>query len=93
MLKRELAAKVAAEAPGLSRADAEKVIDSVFDAITEALSSGGRVELRGFGAFSVRRRKARLGRNPRTQESVQVDEKCVAAFRAGKALRDRLNSK
>lgn len=93
MLRSELAAKVAAEAPGLSRADAEKVIDSVFDAITEALSSGGRVELRGFGAFSVRRRKARLGRNPRTQESVQVDEKCVAAFRAGKALRDRLNSK
>lgn len=92
MKKSELVARIAAESPGLTLADAEKVVRSVFDAISEELAVGGRVELRGFGAFSVRHRDSRKGRNPRTGELVDVTEKSVPFFKAGKELRDRLNT-
>lgn len=71
--------------------DAERIVDTVFDEIIEALARGDRVELRGFGAFSVKERDARTGRNPRTGESVEVEEKRVPFFKTGKLLRDRLN--
>ncbi|MEM7489338.1 MAG: integration host factor subunit beta, partial [Pseudomonadota bacterium] len=71
----------------------EKIVNTIFDSITEALAGGDRVELRGFGAFSVKQRDARVGRNPRTGEAVQVEEKHVPFFKAGKLLRDRLNDK
>lgn len=92
MLRSELVAKLAEENPGLSRAALETVVRSVFDAITEQLASGGRVELRGFGVFSVRKRDARVGRNPRSGKAVQVAEKSVPHFKIGKELRDRLNA-
>jgi len=77
----------------LSLKHAEKVVQTVFDEIVEALANGDRVELRGFGAFSVKSRDARLGRNPRTGEAVQVEDKKVPFFKTGKLLRDRLNGK
>jgi integration host factor subunit beta len=69
----------------------ESVVSAIFDTITEQLSHGGRVELRGFGAFSTRQRDARVGRNPRTGESVDVDAKRVPYFKPGKEMRERLN--
>jgi integration host factor subunit beta len=69
----------------------EKIVNAIFDEITEALSRGDRVELRGFGAFSVKRRDARVGRNPRTGAQVAVDEKAVPFFKTGKEMRERLN--
>lgn len=92
MLRSELVAKLAEENPGLSRAVLETVVRGVFDAITEQLSSGGRVELRGFGVFSVRQRDARIGRNPSSGDAIPVAEKSVPHFRIGKDLRDRLNA-
>jgi integration host factor subunit beta len=92
MLRSELVAKLAEENPGLSRAVLETVVRGVFDAITEQLASGGRVELRGFGVFSVRKRDARVGRNPRSGDAIPVAEKSVPHFRIGKDLRDRLNA-
>ncbi|MGH1354881.1 MAG: integration host factor subunit beta [Thalassovita sp.] len=77
----------------LTMRDAEKIVNTVFDEITGAMARGDRVELRGFGAFSVKQRDARVGRNPRTGESVEVEEKHVPFFKTGKLLRDRLNSK
>ena len=68
------------------------MLNTVFNKITTALSSGDRVELRGFGAFSVKQRSARTGRNPRTGEAVQVSEKLIPYFKAGKQLREKLNS-
>jgi integration host factor subunit beta len=68
-------------------------VNTVFEEIIEALSRGDRVELRGFGAFSVKSRDARIGRNPRTGESVQVEDKKVPFFKTGKLLRDRLNGR
>lgn len=76
----------------LSHRDYERVVATVFDEITAALSRGNRVELRGFGAFSVKRRPERIGRNPRTGESVHVQEKYVPFFKTGKELRERLNT-
>lgn len=76
----------------LSHRDFERVVSTVFDEITAALSRGDRVELRGFGAFSVKQRPARVGRNPRTGESVEVQEKYVPFFKTGKELRERLNT-
>jgi len=78
--------------PHLYQRDVEKIVTTVFDEITEALARGDRVELRGFGAFSVKRRDARTGRNPRTGESVSVDEKFVPFFKTGKQLREGLNT-
>ena len=77
----------------LTMRDAEKIVNTIFDEITEAMARGDRVELRGFGAFSVKKRDARIGRNPRTGESVEVEEKHVPFFKTGKLLRDRLNGK
>jgi integration host factor subunit beta len=87
----ELIAELAASNPHLRQEDAEQIVSTVFDQITAALARGERVELRGFGAFTVKQRPARIGRNPRTHETVQVDEKTVPYFKAGKEMRDRLN--
>ena len=91
MIRSELVAKIAAENPNLTQADAEKVVRAVFDTITEHLGEGGRVELRGFGRFSLRHRDARTGRNPRNGQAVQVEAKGKPFFKAGKTIRDRLN--
>ena len=77
----------------LSQRDVERIVNTIFDEVSEALSRGDRVELRGFGAFSVKKRDARVGRNPRTGETVVVEEKHVPFFKTGKLLRDRLNGK
>lgn len=92
MIKSQLIQKLADENPHLYQRDVERIVSSVFEEITDALSRGDRVELRGFGAFSVKHRDARIGRNPRTGESVEVPEKRVPFFKTGKDLRDRMNS-
>jgi integration host factor subunit beta len=92
MIKSELISRLAAENPHLTQKDVERVVSVIFDKMTEALEGGGRVELRGFGAFSVRARPARAGRNPRTGEQVQVRAKAVPFFKSGKELRERLNA-
>ena len=91
MIRSELVDKIAEANPHLYQRDVERIVSTVFTEIIEALANGDRVELRGFGAFSVKKRDARVGRNPRTGESVQVDEKHVPFFKTGKLLRDRLN--
>ncbi|WP_420861000.1 integration host factor subunit beta [Algirhabdus cladophorae] len=91
MIRSELIQKIADENPHLYQRDVEKIVNTIFDEITNAMSEGDRVELRGFGAFSVKKRDARTGRNPRTGEAVSVDEKHVPFFKTGKLLRDRLN--
>jgi integration host factor subunit beta len=91
MIKSELIAALASENPHLTQKDIERVVGVILDQMIEALEGGGRVELRGFGAFSVRSRPARAGRNPRTGESVKVRAKNVPFFKAGKELRARLN--
>lgn len=91
MIRSELVQKIADDNPHLYQRDVEKIVGTVFEEIIDAISSGSRVELRGFGAFSVKKRDARTGRNPRTGASVQVDEKHVPFFKTGKLLRDRLN--
>jgi integration host factor subunit beta len=91
MTKSDLVQRLADANPHLYQRDVEVIVDTIFDEITGALSRGDRVELRGFGAFSVKRRDARVGRNPRTGDSVQVGEKRIPFFRTGKRLRDRLN--
>jgi integration host factor subunit beta len=93
MIRSELTDTIAGQNPHLYQRDVEKIVNTIFDRIIEAMSDGDRVELRGFGAFSVKKRDARLGRNPRTGEAVQVDEKHVPFFKTGKLLRDRLNEK
>ena len=92
MTKSELIAQVAARNPHLYQRDVERLVTSIFDEISKALGRGNRVELRGFGAFSVKRRDSRIGRNPRTGESVAVAEKAVPSFKTGKQLRDLLNA-
>jgi len=91
MIKSELVQKIAEHNPHLYQRDVENIVNAILEEITEALSNGDRVELRGFGAFSVKTREARTGRNPRTGESVTVEEKNVPFFKTGKELRDRLN--
>lgn len=91
MIKSELVTKLAEENPNLFHRDIEKIVSIVFQEIADALSRGERVELRGFGAFSVKHRPARVGRNPRSGEPVTIDEKHAPFFKAGKELRDRLN--
>jgi integration host factor subunit beta len=86
-----LVTKVAEKNPHLTLRDVEGIVGVVFDQITTALSEGRRVELRGFGAFSIRDRDARTGRNPRTGSAVDVDAKRVPYFKPGKELRERLN--
>jgi len=92
MIKSELVQIVANRNPHLFQRDVENIVNAILNEITEALASGDRVELRGFGAFSVKNRPARTGRNPRTGESVAVKEKWVPFFKTGKELRNRLNS-
>jgi integration host factor subunit beta len=91
MTRSELIADLANANPHLMSRDVELIVSTIFDEITAALARGARVELRGFGAFTVKRRDARTGRNPRTGEAVPVDEKAVPFFKAGKELRDRVN--
>ena len=92
MIRSELVQMIADENPHLYQRDVERIVSAVFDEITEALARGDRVELRGFGAFPVKHREARTGRNPRTGEAVEVPEKRVPFFKTGKDLRDRMNS-
>ncbi|NBR35501.1 MAG: integration host factor subunit beta [Rhodobacteraceae bacterium] len=93
MIRSELIQKIADDNPHLFQRDVERIVATIFDEITDALANGDRVELRGFGAFSVKRRDARVGRNPRTGESVSVEAKAVPFFKTGKLLRDRLNGR
>ena len=91
MTKSELIARLAAQNPTLYHRDIERLVGAVFDTITNALENGDRVELRGFGAFSVRHREARMGRNPRTGETVHVEAKSVPFCKMGKGMKERLN--
>ncbi len=91
MIKSELVQKIADRNPHLYQRDVENIINAILDEITRALAHGDRVELRGFGAFSVKNRPARTGRNPRTGDKVSVEEKWVPFFKTGKELRERLN--
>ncbi len=91
--KSELIARLAERNPHLYQRDVERIVSTIFDEIAVALARGDRVELRGFGAFSVKQRDARVGRNPRTGTAVQVGEKYIPFFKTGKQLRDRLNGK
>lgn len=91
MIRSELIQKIADENPHLYQRDVERIVNTIFEEITNAMSNGNRVELRGFGAFSVKRRDGRVGRNPRTGAAVEVEEKHVPFFKTGKLLRDRLN--
>jgi integration host factor subunit beta len=91
MIRSELVQKLCSDFPDLSQREVENVVSAVFDSITDQLAQGGRVELRGFGAFSTRQRDARTGRNPRTGEAVDVDAKRVPYFKPGKEMRERLN--
>ncbi|WP_368041117.1 integration host factor subunit beta [Leisingera sp. ANG59] len=93
MIRSELIQKIADENPHLYQRDVERIVNTVFEEVTDAMARGDRVELRGFGAFSVKKRDARTGRNPRTGETVEVEEKHVPFFKTGKLLRDRLNGK
>ena len=91
MIKSELVARLTASYPHLYHRDVERIVSTVLDQITAALSDGHRVELRGFGVFSVKVRPSRMGRNPRTGDPVEVGEKRAPFFRTGKELRERLN--
>jgi len=90
MNKGELIDSVAASA-GMSRADATKAVDAVLQSVTDTLASGGSVSLVGFGTFGVKARAARMGRNPRTGEAIQIKASNVPGFKAGKALKDAVN--
>ena len=91
MTRSELIARIAQQNPHLYHRDVERIVATIFEEISAALANGDRVELRGFGAFSVKHRDARVGRNPRTGESVSVEAKSVPFFKTGKLLRERLN--
>jgi integration host factor subunit beta len=91
MIKSELVQKIAESNPHLYQRDVENIVNAILGEIVDALSRGDRVELRGFGAFSVKNRPARLGRNPRTGSRVAVTEKFVPFFKTGKEMRERLN--
>ncbi len=91
MTKSELIARLAELNPHLYQRDVERIVTTIFEEVTAALARGDRVELRGFGAFSVKQRDARQGRNPRTGEAVDVSQKAIPFFKTGKQLRERLN--
>lgn len=88
MNKTELIAEVSNKT-GLSRKDAEKAVNAAVEVITETLAAGGKVQLVGFGTFETKRREARMGRNPKTRESIEIPAATVPVFKAGKALRDQ----
>ncbi|MEG3620057.1 integration host factor subunit beta [Magnetovibrio sp. PR-2] len=92
MTKSELIQKLAEANPHLYLRDVERIVTTIFDEITDALAQGDRVELRGFGAFSVKERGSRTGRNPRTGEAVDVPAKYIPYFKTGKQLREKLNT-
>ncbi|MCH7930092.1 MAG: integration host factor subunit beta [Proteobacteria bacterium] len=92
MTRSQLILRLAEQNPHLFHRDVERIVATVFEEISEALARGDRVELRGFGAFSVKRRSARIGRNPRTGETVHVAAKSLPYFKTGKQLRERLNA-
>ena len=92
MIKSELVARIAAQNPHLYQRDIENIVNTILGTVVDAMKSGDRVELRGFGAFSVKSRPARTGRNPRTGEKVPVSEKFVPFFKTGKEMRERLNA-
>jgi integration host factor subunit beta len=91
MIRSDLVAALARSNPGLTLREIDRIVDLFFDSIADQLAAGGRVELRGFGAFSTREREGRTGRNPRTGASVTIDAKNVPYFKPGKEIRDRLN--
>lgn len=91
MIRSELIQKISDENPHLYQRDVERIVNTIFEEVINAMARGDRVELRGFGAFSVKKRDARTGRNPRTGDAVSVEEKHVPFFKTGKLLRDRLN--
>jgi integration host factor subunit beta len=93
MIKSELVERIAVKNPHLYHRDVERIINTILGEIVKSLADGDRVELRGFGAFSVKSRDARQGRNPRTGESVDVNAKRVPFFKTGKELRERLNGR
>ena len=90
MNKVELIAAVAEKA-GLSKKDAEKALNATVDTIADALAAGDKVQLVGFGGFETKKREARMGRNPRTKETIQIPASCVPVFKAGKALKDKVS--
>jgi integration host factor subunit beta len=91
MIKSELVQRIASQNPHLYQRDVENIVNAILGEITAAMARGDRVELRGFGAFSVKHRPARTGRNPRTGAHVSVDQKSVPFFKTGKEMRERLN--
>ncbi len=91
MIKSELVIKLTEQNPHLYQRDIEQIVNAILDTIRDALAQGGRVELRGFGTFTVKTREARAGRNPRTGEAVSISEKVVPVFKTGKEMRHRLN--
>lgn len=93
MIRSELVTKISEENPDLKPNEVEKIVDLFFNQIIDKLATGGRVELRGFGAFSTRAREARAGRNPRTGDQVDVPAKRVPYFKPGKEMREKLNGK
>ena len=93
MTKSELIHRIAELNDHLTHREVERIVTTIFDEVGAALSRGDRVELRGFGAFSIKRRGARVGRNPRTGAAVAVSEKFIPFFKTGKQLRERLNDK
>ena len=91
MIKSELVQRIAAQNPHLYQRDVENIVNAILGEVTNAMAGGDRVELRGFGAFSVKHRPARTGRNPRTGAHVSVEQKSVPFFKTGKEMRERLN--
>jgi len=91
MTKSELILRIGELNPHLYHRDVERIVATIFEEIATALARGDRVELRGFGAFSVKHRDARTGRNPRTGDTVEVSRKAIPFFKTGKQLRERLN--
>lgn len=91
MTKSELVESISLKLRGLSKTEVEIIVDTLFNKITDALKKGNRIELRGFGTFEVRHRRARQGRNPKSGASVYVKNRCVPFFKVGKELRDRVN--
>lgn len=91
MTKSELIQRLAEANPHLYQRDVERIVTTIFDEIADSLARGDRVELRGFGAFSIKQRGARAGRNPRTGQAVDVDAKFIPYFKTGKELRLKLN--
>ena len=91
MIRSELIQKIADENPHLYQRDVERIVNAIFEEIIDAMARGDRVELRGFGAFSIKKRDPRTGRNPRTGTAVEVSAKAVPYFKPGKELRERVN--